>query len=346
MIFNWTVRQIRGWCTATYFPSADLPKLCDSYKGEGEMGLPRELIDEIMRYNDLQRLKSCSLTSRTLYSAARPLVHRRMVLGMRSAVRGSRLERLPLYTSNHVDVFYARYLSAAEESGLLHHNYVREVDLDLSFSNPENFLQLQQLRALRAVHTLAVSSLNLHWILPIFDRCFSQFVPTLQSLSLQKTRCKDAHQFMEFVCRFLCLDDLELVNPRGLDHSRFTDAPPGSEGPQPQHPLPLGGYLVINGTGPLVQCLLDLPGGIRFRSIKTSSHLRDLAKLLVACSSTLEVLNIDCIDSGESSTLTLTHRSTEGSPGSHSLTPQASGTFSQRGIRGDAQCRPGIKRDL
>jgi len=61
------------------------------------MGLPRELIDEIMRYNDFQALKECSLTSRTFYSAARPLIHARMTLGIGSAIRGSKLSpEIPL----------------------------------------------------------------------------------------------------------------------------------------------------------------------------------------------------------------------------------------------------------
>ena len=110
---------------------------------------------------------------------------------------------------------------------------------------------------------------------------------------------------MEFICRFPHLDDLELISPRS-SHSLELDAPPGSEGPQPQQPLPFGGHLVLEGVGPLAQCLLDLPGGIRFRSIEATSDQRDLAKLLVACSSTLEVLSIRCFESSKSGTLTHT----------------------------------------
>jgi len=64
------------------------------------MGLPRELIDEIMRYSDLRTLKSCSLTSRAFYSAARPLIHRRLVLC--SVYSGSRVPRDP--TIDQADV--------------------------------------------------------------------------------------------------------------------------------------------------------------------------------------------------------------------------------------------------
>ena len=305
-------REIRGWFVVTYLPSVNLQQLCDSYRDKGEMDVPRELIDEIMRYNDLQTLKSCSLTSRTLYSAARPLIHRRLTLGGRSAAHGSRpkdgLHPRLCDNIDRVDVFHERYLSEAEECGFLRHGYVREVDLDLSVGDPEKVLQLRQLRALETVHSLEINALNLHQILPIFDHCFSQFVPTLRSLSLKNPCCENAHQLMEFICRFPRLCDLELVKPRGLSpNSGFVGAPPGSEGPRSQRPLPLGGHLALSGTGPLVQCLLDLPGGIRFHSIEARSQLKDLAKLLVACSSTLEILNIGCIESGKSSTLTLTH---------------------------------------
>lgn len=344
-ISNLTVRALRGWCAATYFPSADLQQLCDLYHGEGGMELPRELVDEIMQYHDLHTLKNCSLTSRALYSATRPLIHRRMALGVGSAVRGSHLERLPL-DLDQAELFHARYLSAAEDRGLLRYGYIREVRLNLSIGNPENVLRLRQLLALETVHTLEIEMLDLHKILPIFGRCFAQFVPTLRSLSLKTTYCENAHQLMEFVCRFPSLDNLELMNPCGLGHAAFVGAPPGTEGPRPQHPLPFGGHLVLNGMGPLAQCLLDLPGGIRFRSIDASSYLRDLAKLLVACSSTLEVLSIRCFDSRMSSTLILTRRSTEGSPASFPLRSKASRSSCRPWAWEDAQCRPGAQRKV
>lgn len=258
------------------------------------MGLPWELIDEIMRYNDLQTLKKCSLTSRPFYSAARPLIHRRMTLGGESAVRGWSPE-IPFSSASEAyeqqaDVFHARYLSAAEKRGLLRYGYVREVHLDLTLlSHPANVLQLQQLRALETVHLLIIESLDLPQILPIFDNCFSQFVPTLRSLSLQRTRCDDVHQVMEFICRFPHLHDLAFT---GWYHSRLADAPPRSEGPRPRQPLPFGGHLDLGGPPHLVQSLVGLPGGIRFRSIRAFSYLDDLENLLAACSSTLEVLTI------------------------------------------------------
>ena len=271
------------------------------------MGLPRELIDEIMRYHDLQTLKWCSLTSRAFYSAARPFVHRRMALGIRSVVRGSDREILPFNRDAplaQAEVYLARYLSLVEERGLLRYGYVREVYLHLGIGNPENVLQLQQVRALETVHTLTIEGLDLPRFLPIFDRCFSQFIPTLRSLSLEGARCNKANQLMEFVGRFPHLDDLELIKPIGPEDNLVLANPlPELKRPRLQQPLPLGGHLVLDGA-PLVQCLLDLLGDIRFRSIKTVSRQKDLAKLLAACSSTLEVLSISCFESCRSVTLT------------------------------------------
>ena len=310
------------------------------------MGLPRELVDGIMRYNDLQTLKNCSLTSKAFYSAARPLIHRRMALGVGSLLRGCSYQRLTIDTvRDQADVFHARYLSAAEERGLLRYGYVREVDLDLRAGNPEDILQLRQLRALETVDTLTIQLLDLHQFLPIFGRCFSQFVPTLRSLALEDARCENAHQLMEFVCRFPHLDDLALIKPCGPGGSGFVNAPPWSEGPRPQQHLPFSGHLVLNGTGPLVQCLLDLPGGVRFHSISTSSCLKDLAKLLGACSSTLKVLRIFCFERGKCSTPTLTHRPTDGSSASSSLNPKASRSFPKPGTRGCAQYQPWMQWD-
>ena len=349
MIFNLTVREFCGWYAATYFPSVDLQKLCDSYHDKGEMHLPRELIDKILRYNgDLQTLKICSLTSRAFYSAARPLIHRRMALGRDSVFRGSRSDNLPIdAVFAQADVFHARYLSTLEERGLLRYGYIREVDLDLSIGNPESVLQLQQLRTLETVHTLKIRGLDLHKIMPIFDRCFSHFVPTLQSLNLSGVRCENLHRLMEFVFRFPHLDDLTLIDPSTLDDLGYPDIPPRSKWPRPQRPLPFGGHLALNGMAPLTQCLLDLPGGIRFRSIEASSDLRDLAKLLVACPSTLEVLRIRCMEDRKSNTSTFTHRSTNGcwSLARASLRPEAPRTYCRLGIRRDAECRPGIQRD-
>ena len=225
------------------------------------------------------------------------------MLGRNSEYPGPRVPRDP--TLDEPGVGHARYLSATEKLGLLRYGYVRELDLNLCFGKPEDILQLKQLRALETVHTLKIKWLVPHKVLPIFDRCFSQFVPTVRSLSLQQTQCKNIHEVMEFLCRFPHLDDLELIKTRGPNYQELSVAPPGSKGPQPQQPLPFGGRLVLDGSGPLVQSLLDLPGSIRFCTIEARSHLSDLAKLLVACSPTLEVLSIPCFENRKSSTLTL-----------------------------------------
>jgi len=295
------------------------------------MGLPRELIDEIMRYHDPQTLKRCSLTSRAFYSAARPSIHRQLVLDIKSAVRGSDREILPFDRDAHLaqaEVYLARYLSVVEERGLLRHGYVREVRLDLCFGNPENVLQLQQVRVLETVHTLTIEGLDLPRFLPIFDRCFSQFVPTLRSLSLERTHHDKANQLMEFVGRFPHLEDLEFSYPSGPGYNPvLADAPLSSKGLRLQQSLPLGGHLVLDGA-PFVQCLLDLIGDIHFRSIEVASSQKDLRKLLVACSSTLEDLSINCFESCRSATFNLHASPLKGHwpPVSFSPTTKASGT--------------------
>ena len=273
------------------------------------MGLPQELIDEIMRYNNPRMLKSCLLTSRAFYSAARPLIHRRLVLDMDSVDPGSHVPRDP--TIDQANVRHVYYLSAAEKRGLLRYGYIRELVLDFCTGKPEDVLQLKQLQALEAVHMLTISSLVLDKVLPIFNCCFSQFLPTLRSLIVKQARCNNAHELMEFVCQFPHLHDFELFRPLG----NLDVAPPGSKGLQPRQPLPFGGRLVLDIVGPIFQSLLDVPGGIHFHTIEVRIHLKDLAKLLVACSSTLEVLTTRCFDSSKSSVLTPKYQPTEGSPG-------------------------------
>jgi len=290
------------------------------------MGLPRELIDKILCYSDLWTLKMCSLASRSFYSAARPFIHRRITLGIRSFVRGLSpdMGQLSFETyAQQAEVCHARYLLAAEGRGLLRYGYVREVYLELSqLDHPENVLQLQQLRALETVQTLRIESLVLHQVLPIFDRCFSHFVPTLQSLSLKDTRCEKVQQLMQFICRFPRLDDLTLISPN-LGSSLATYAPPGSEGPQPQQHLPLRGDLVLDGTLGLGKSLSGLPGGIHFRSVQVDSDQNDLQILVRACSSSLEALTIRSFKSSKSSTLVPMHLPTERSPTSSSSPAKA-----------------------
>jgi len=225
-----------------------------------------------------------------------------MVLGRESAVRGSSPE-IAFSTEAYkqqANVFHARYLSAAEERGLLRYGYIQEVHLDLArLSHPENVLQLQQLRALETVRLLVIESLALPQVLPIFGGCFSQFVPTLRSLSLQKARCDDVHQVMEFICRFPHLDDLAFTHSH---HGELAGSPPGPGRPRPRQPLPFRGHLDLGAPLHLVQYLVDLPGGVHFRSIKAFSYLDDLEKLLAACSSTLEALTIHYFDMRESGT--------------------------------------------
>ena len=116
---------------------------------------------------------------------ARLLIYKRMVLGVDSAGRGS------LWESMSIRVY-----------------------LDFRFGNPKKALQLYRLRALETVHTLTIASLDLRQILPIFDRCFSQFVLTLRPPLPDMTHCKNTCQLRELICRFTHLDDLELLNPR------------------------------------------------------------------------------------------------------------------------------------
>ena len=227
-----------------------------------------------------------------------------MSLGIGSAMRGSELSPgTPFDLETHreqADAFYARYLSATEERGLLRYGYIREVSLKLfELAHPEKVLQLQQLRALETVHTVAIDSLALPRILPIFDSCFSQFVPTLRSLSLCDVSYEDINQVTEFIYRFPHLDDLDLTLHDAMDDGH---APPRSMWLRLRQPLPLRGHLHLSGPPHVVQWLVDLPGGIRFRSINVDRFLDDLEKLLAACSSTLEVFTIRYIDPCESVT--------------------------------------------
>jgi len=180
---------------------------------------------------------------------------------------------------------HMKYLSMAGKRGLL--GYTRELIIDIGPSlTPEalevylpHFLSFNQVQALR------IRRFDLRSFLPIFERCFAQFIPTLRSLHLPDV-VGGIHEVVEFICRFPHLDDLSLT----LSSCHWVDTSPRSP---MEHSPPLRGKLILRGWGTIsARSLLEIPGGLHFRSIDAGGVEREeLDEILLACSPTLEVFS-------------------------------------------------------
>lgn len=269
---------------------ADLSELCISYRQVGAMGLPRDIIEEILGFlqKDIKTLKAWSLTCRALFSAVRGLIHRKVRLTPWKVYCPPRLvDRIvaKAFKDRRDRQVHMRYLSMAGKRGLL--GYTRELIIDVGPSfTPETLeVYLQHFLSFNQVQTLRIRRFDLRSFLPIFERYFAQFVPTLRSLHLPDV-VGSVDEVVEFIYQFPHLDDLSLT----LSSCHWVDTPPRF--PMELSP-PLRGKLILRGWGTIsARFLLEFPGGLHFRSIDAGGVEREeLDEILVACSPTLEVFS-------------------------------------------------------
>ena len=265
----------------------NLCELWTSYRHVGAMGLPREIVDNILSFLP-EDLKACSLTCRALFSAARELIHRKVRLATWKVYRSPGLvDRIAakVLRGQGVHEEHMRYLSIAGKRGLL--GYARELIIGIgpSFTPEALEVYLPHFLSFSRVRTLRIHRFDLKRFLPIFERYFAQFMPTLRSLHLPDV-VGGIHEVQEFMCKFPHLDDLSLT----LRSCNWADVPPRLS---TEHPPPLRGKLVLRGWGTIpTRFLLEIPGGLRFRSIDAGGMDRvELDEILIACSSTLETFS-------------------------------------------------------
>jgi len=289
------VEKFRRWALAISWTPVDLHRLCLSYRCTGAMGLPRDIIEEIMQLHrgDLRTLMACSLTCRALFSAVRGLVHER--------VRLLPWRRYPIYKlkdrikqqvlpgwrpRTDCRKVHLRYLSKGGKHGLLGYARGVYVDIGQEFSPESLEVYLPHFRSFDRVHTLGISSFDPAKFLPTFERYFGQFVPTLRSLHLPYVK-GSVQDVLGFICKFPHLDNLSLT----ISSPHSADVPPKLS---VEHSPPLKGTLVLRGSALIpARFLLGIPGGLHFRSIEVDAVDKgELDGILAACSSELEMLSI------------------------------------------------------
>ena len=124
---------------------------------------------------------------------------------------------------------------------------------------------------------------------------FPMFAPSLKSIFVTSVLLPSS-QLFDLIRFLLVLEDLTVI----CDNVLNVDEPKGPHAATSTSP-PLTGTLhliVFNDLARVVQPLLDLPGGLRFRSLElawcSESDLPSVMDLVAACSDTLESLDIAC----------------------------------------------------
>lgn len=252
------------------------------------MGLPREIVEKILRLlrDDITALKACSLTCRALFSVTREMIHRRVRLATWKVYHTSGLaDRIAakVLRGGKDREAHMRYLSIAGKRGLL--GFARELIINIgpNFTPRALEVYLPHFLLFSKVRALTIYDFDIESFLPNFERYFARFVPTVRSLHLPDV-VGGIHEIQEFIHKFPHLDDLSLT----LSSCYSVDAPAKS----PVEPSPpLKGKLILRGPGMVpVRFLLEVPGGIHFRSIDVGGVDKvDLDEILAACSHTLEV---------------------------------------------------------
>ena len=252
------------------------------------MGLPQELVDMILGYlrTDRDALVSCSLTCRAFFCSARRIIHERLlVMGPRTFPSIGKFTRWCWIYNRR----YFRVLSLADDAELV--QYVRHLVVEAGqVLTPRtlrpyvpNFQKYVQLT------TLTLTRFDPKPFLPAFDHYFYHLSQSLRSLNfILPQGTPDVTRV--FISRFQNLDNLEFnpVPKPPCQPQRYGSSP----GRCHQFTSLTGTLRIINtdtrranSLGPL----LDLPGGLHFRSLQfVCSADINATGIAGKCSSTLE----------------------------------------------------------
>jgi len=251
------------------------------FTGSGWKQLPQELVDEILGYllDDLNALRACSRTCKSLFGATRPLVHQQLYLVSRPPWLGYPKEPRSSLRRRGPEAF--KRLIDADRLGLL--RYTRHLTFkmgDGSF-NPKNMAKYRpQLQSITNLHSLTLMPFRVHPFIPVFNKCFGMFTGTLRHLDIRNAYTTEL-QLLYIVSQFHLLEDLTIVFPRE------DPAHPGHRHPIPairQSP-PLQGTLILVqvNSRELFEGLGALPGGLNSCSLELF-RCEDSQIVLDACS--------------------------------------------------------------
>jgi len=228
--------------------------------------------------HDIGALKACSLTCRSWYIAAVPLIHHALVLNLAGSwiVYRSLLE--PISKLYELDLIHlVKSIQVAQEPGLGWRL------LPQSFTDRD----LQHFSALANVHTLKIQCLEIYRFIPDIEHHFGHFSQTLRSLTLWQPYCTP-QQLSHFLSLFSNLDDVGIRNAQ-----TYASNPIGPDVELVRFSTPkLRGRLALYGS-PSVEIWTDIVtscGGIRFRHMDLRMSTGCAPILFNGCADTLETL--------------------------------------------------------
>jgi hypothetical protein len=257
----------------------------------GCMGLPQELIDHIMNmlHDDLQTLKSCSLTCKPMFASSRHLIHQTLSITTRNNQSVLTREEKSRHQRSEPSDIELRFISYMGECGLL--QYTRRIYIRVLRAFTPDILSphLHHFQSLDRVHTLTIEHCDLTAWTNYHRDTFAHFYPTLTSLTLRRP-FGHYRLLLQFVLRFpnlesLCLE--WLVNGR----------PDSTPLPTIDQPPPFHGHLRLAGYDTAARWLTEVtnehPNGINFRSVELEEFYGANAHyVLKACANTLAELTI------------------------------------------------------
>ncbi|KAF9650496.1 hypothetical protein BDM02DRAFT_3185338 [Thelephora ganbajun] len=270
-------------------PAADLSLVLAKFT-EGFKGLPQEIVNEILEYleDDLRTLKACSLTCKALLCSARHTIHRRLyVVGPGKAATPDERETRQYEAANRAEL---RTLSVAAKCGLAH--YTRELTIKVGEEFTPQTLQpyLPQFQMFARLTSLTLYHFNPTPFLPVFNQYFGHLAQQIRSLKfIHPGGPQDDMTY--FISQFPNLDDLGF-NPlprHNLRHSRKYTVSSIRSSPTLRGTLKVTSSTNAWGTN-FLESLIQLPSGLRFRSIEFHCIGINPDIIIRECTSTLQSL--------------------------------------------------------
>ena len=234
---------------------------------------------------DLEALKACSLTCRSLYTAAVAYLH--YTLCLREGGSSTARDKLKPLSKLH-GLRLIPLVKQIRVSQLVYHG-------DRAWFVPRAFSQrdLRYFSAFTNVHTFDFFQLDISRFLPGVKRYFGRFFPTLRSIALYEPCCTP-RQLSYFLSLFSNLDDIGISGIRvDLSSTTILDTelvPFSTQKPQ--------GRLTLYKF-PWVESWTDLitsSGGLRFHYVDLHRAGASVPVLLEACAGTLETLRFYTTD--------------------------------------------------
>jgi hypothetical protein len=235
---------------------------------------------------DLDTLKACSLTCHSWYIVAAAQLHHTLTL-KREGPTFTRNTRTP--SSTHGEL---KPLASLHELGLV--PLVKAIRVEQwrtagIWFVPQAFddRDLRYFSAFAKVHTLRIQKLDINHFIPVVERYFGHFSPTLRSIMLDEPH-STPRQLSHFLSLFSNLDDIEI---RQIDVSVPKMTIPDTElvpfsAPKLRGRLELHDFIWVKTWTDLIATC----GGLRFRHIDLRRSGSCAPVLLKACAETLETL--------------------------------------------------------